>query len=290
MPPGDPTVALARVIHNTRGVVLAGLFTWEAHALGLKICIKPHLAYWRSGFSWRGDISFDTDEQWTRFWRDYRKWMLTIVVACADADAIVIGTELDRTLDHEQEWRALIADIRRVYKGPITYAANWSDYRRVAFWDALDIIGIQGYFPVAETANATEADIRSGWQKVIAELRDYSVEQNRKVVFTELGYNQSYMAAAEPWSYEVDDDGARAVQELCWRAALDAINGEPRIVGALLWKWFPYPRPIGRNFQLATPRIMPIIAAAWQGNVPAIDVDEEAYDRWRQERRNRRRR
>ena len=262
----------------------------EAHALGLKICIKPHLAYWRSGFSWRGEISFDTDEQWVRFWRDYRDWMLTIVAACTEADAIVIGTELDRTLAHEQEWRALITDVRRIYKGPITYAANWSDYRQVAFWDALDIIGIQGYFPVAETESPTEADIRSGWEEVIAELRSYSIEQNRNVVFTELGYNQSYMAASEPWNYQVDDDGARAVQELCWRAAFDAIDGEPRVVGALLWKWFPYPRPIGRNFQLATPRIMPIIAKAWQGNVPAIDVDEEAYDRWRRERRSRRRR
>jgi hypothetical protein len=262
----------------------------EAHALGLKICIKPHLAYWRSGFSWRGEISFDTDEHWARFWRGYRNWMLTIVTACAAADAIVIGTELDRTLAHEEEWRTLIADVRKVYKGPITYAANWSDYRRVSFWDALDVIGIQGYFPVAETENPTEADIRSGWKKVIAELRSYSIDHDRNVVFTELGYNQSYTAAAEPWNYRVDDDGARAIQELCWRAAFDAINSEPRVVGALLWKWFPYPRPVGRNFQLATPRIMPIIAEAWQGNVPTIDIDEEAYDRWRQERSDRRHR
>jgi len=35
---------------------------------------------------------------------------------------------------------------------------------------------------------------------------------------------------------------------------------------------------------------MPIIAEAWQGNVPTIDIDEEAYDRWRQERRDRRHR
>ena len=32
--------------------------------------------------------------------------------------------------------------------------------------------------------------------------------------------------------------------------------------------------------ELATPRIMPIIAEAWQGNVPTIDIDEEAYGRY----------
>ena len=109
----------------------------EAHAQGLKICIKPHLAYWRSGFSWRGDITFDTEEKWERFWHDYSAWILELAAACREADAFVIGTELDKTLHHESRWRALIADVRKVYTGHITYAANWSDYSRVPFWDAL---------------------------------------------------------------------------------------------------------------------------------------------------------
>ncbi len=261
----------------------------EAHSQGLKICIKPHLAYWRSGFSWRGEITFDTEEKWARFWHDYSAWILELAAACHKADAFVIGTELDKTLDHESRWRALIADVRKVYDGPITYAANWSDYRRVPFRDALDLIGIQAYFPVSEVEDPTAADIRVGWQRIVAELRDYSVEQNRHVVFTELGYNQSYATAAKPWEHHTDDEGSRAIQELCWLTALDAIGEEPRIVGALLWKWFPHPRPIGRNFQLATPPVMRLIADAWQGDVPAIEFTQEEFDRWREERSRRRR-
>ena len=261
----------------------------EAHAQGLKICIKPHLAYWGTEFSWRGDIAFDTDEQWARFWHDYSAWILRVAKACRGADAFVIGTELDKTLHHEAQWRALIADVRKVFDGPITYAANWSDYERVPFWDALDVIGIQGYFPITDEPQPTAADIRAGWQRVVSELRDYSLEQERHVVFTELGYNQSYITAAEPWDYSIDDDGARDLQELCWLTALDAIAGEPRIVGALLWKWFPHPRPIGRNFQLATLPIMQIIAEAWQGEVPFIEFTQEEFDRWRQQRREGRR-
>ena len=96
--------------HWTRPIV-------EAHKRGLKICIKPHLAYWRSGFEWRGEIAFRSEEEWTRFWTDYRAWILAVAEACKDADAFVIGTELDKTLNHEAEWRALIADVRKVYKG-----------------------------------------------------------------------------------------------------------------------------------------------------------------------------
>ena len=264
--------------HWTRPIV-------EAHKRGLKICIKPHLAYWRSGFEWRGEIAFRSEEEWTRFWADYRAWILAVAEACKDADAFVVGTELDKTLHHEAEWRALIADVRKVYKGRITYAANWTDYTRVPFWDALDAIGIQGYFPITKNQNPTETDLRSGWDRLIKELRAYAVKMNRNIVFTELGYNQSYKAASEPWTYRVDDDGARPLQEMCWRVALKAIENEPRITGALLWKWFPNPRPFGRDFQLATSRIMPIIAEAWQGQVPVIEFDEEAYQRWREQRR-----
>lgn len=259
----------------------------EAHALGLNICITPHLSYWRSGFSWAGDIAFETDEEWARFWQGYRTWILTLAEACKEADAFVIGTELDKTLHHEAEWRTLIADVRKVFKGSITYAANWTDYRRVSFWDALDVIGIQAYFPLSAKENPTEADIRKGWENIIGELRTYSIAHNRNIVFTELGYNQSYIAAAKPWDYHVDDEGARTIQEICWRVAFEAIQAESRIVGALLWKWFPYPRPVGRNFQLATPHVMAIIAKAWNGDSPKIDIDLEAIERQRRERRRR---
>ena len=258
----------------------------EAHALGLKISITPHLAYWRSGFEWAGDIEFHTDEEWSRFWTGYRTWILTLAAACKDADAFVIGTELDKTLHFEKEWRALIAEVRLVFKGPITYGANWSDYARVSFWDALDVIGIQAYFPLTDKEHPTERDVRLGWEKRLKELRAYSRAQNRNIVFTELGYNQSYLAASQPWNYRADDDGARPLQEMCWRIAFEAIASEPCIVGSLLWKWFPMPRPFGRDFQLATPNILP---SAWQGSVPTIAFDQEAYERWRQERRKRRR-
>ncbi len=95
------------------------------------------------------------------------------------------------------------------------------------------------------------------------ELRAYSYKTGRSVLFTELGYNQSHLAPVEPWNYQVDDEGARPVQEACMRAALEAVSREPFIAGAFLWKWFPGPRPVGRNFQLATPPIKGIIASVW---------------------------
>jgi hypothetical protein len=235
----------------------------EAHALGLRIAIMPHLAYWGSSFAWRGDIAFDDPQEWARFWREYRAWIEDLAAACREADGFVVGNEMDRTLGHEREWRALIAAVRERTDAPLTYAANWTAYREVPFWDALDVIGIQAYFPVAGRPDAPEEEIEQGWRRVVAEVRDFARERGRRVVFTELGYNRALAAPVRPWAYDVDGPEAEAVQERCLRAALRAVESEPAIAGAFLWKWFPQPRSVGRTFQLATPRLRAVIAREW---------------------------
>lgn len=240
----------------------------EAHARGLKILIKPHLAYWRSGFSWRGEIDFDDDASWQRFWSDYERWILLLVETCRDADGFVVGTELDRTLRFEDRWRRLIRGVRERTTVPLTYAANWTDYERVTFWDALDVIGIQAYFPLSDRDDPDLDELRRSWQERMRHLRDYASGWNRNVLFTELGYNRSYKAAREPWSYETNDEGAEALQRRCLEAALLEIEDEPWVVGAFLWKWFPEPRPVGRDFQMAAPAVREVIRRAWVRAAP----------------------
>jgi len=250
MDPDDPPAEVARPIA-------------EAHALGLKMCIKPHLGYWGSPFRWRGDISFDTDEAWNRFFTTYRAWVANLAAATRDADGFVVGTELDSTLTHEAEWRRVIAAVRAATPAALSYGANWTHYRQVPFWDALDAIGIQAYFPLTDSPDPDSVRVAAAWSRLMGELHDYAESQNRKIVFTELGYNRAYDAPNRPWAYRVDGAGAERVQALCLGAALRAVEREPDVVGVFLWKWFPNPHPVGRNFQLATPALKRVIAAAW---------------------------
>ena len=249
--PDDPPAHIVRPIR-------------EAHRLGLRIYIKPHIAYWRSPFSWRGEITFTRDEDWQRFWRDYREWIVLLATVCREADGFVVGTELDRMLTFEEEWRALIAEVRQRTNAPLTYAANWTDYRQVPFWDALDVIGIQAYFPLTDDPDYDEEDIRAGWAERMGELRAFGELHDRDISSSPSWATTSRTKRRlEPWAYPVDGQDALPVQVACMRAALDAIAAEPRVVGALLWKWFPHPRPVGRNFQLAIPPIKRVLAEAW---------------------------
>jgi len=234
----------------------------EAHALGLKILIKPHLAYWGS-FTWRGEIGFDDDEAWERFWSGYRAWIVAVATITRDADGFVVGTELAKTLDQKERWLEIIEAVREVTPAPLTYAANWDRYESVSFWEALDAIGIQAYFPLVDDEEpANPQTVRDGWAGWAEKLKAYSRAQGRPVLLTELGYNHSANTAREPWS-SATDDGGESLQALCTRIALETVERESAILGSFLWKWFPEPRPAGRNFRLATPEMRGVIRDAW---------------------------
>lgn len=235
----------------------------EAHARGLKILVKPHLAYWGTGFSWRGEIDFEGPAL-ARFFRDYRRWTVHLAELAADADAFSVGCELDRLVEHDREWRNIIDEVRSKTEAPLTYAANWPTYQTVPFWDALDAIGIQAYFPLSETESPTRAELEDAWKRLMTTLRAYSKAKDRTVVFTELGYNHSTQTARTPWDYGVENSAqAAALQRSCFEVALAAVDAEPSVVGSFLWKWFPEPHPNGSTYALATDAIKTLICERW---------------------------
>lgn len=210
-----------------------------------------------------GDITFDTEAQWQRFFRGYTEWIVNVAAATRDADGFVVGTELDLTLHRVEDWRRVIRAVREVTDAPLTYAANWTHYEEVTFWDDLDVIGIQAYFPLADSMGVTEEALTHRWTGWMERLRVFSEAQDRPIVFTELGYNRAHNTPVEPWAYHTDGEDAEIIQAQCMRAALRAIDREPSVIGAFLWKWFPNPHPIGRNFQLATPGMKAVITEVW---------------------------
>ena len=99
---------------------------------------KPHLGYWGS-FSWRGAIEFGDDTAaWRRFFEGYRGFIVDQArfAAAAGVELLAVGVEYERTTEHEAEWRQIIAAVRAVFPGRLTYAANWDSLDRVPFWDA----------------------------------------------------------------------------------------------------------------------------------------------------------
>ncbi|MEM9293089.1 MAG: hypothetical protein AAGD01_15515 [Acidobacteriota bacterium] len=124
-----------------------------------------------------------------------------------DAEAVAAINHRRQIL--EENWRALIADLRQVYSGPMTYAANFDQYHEVGFWDALDWMGINAYFQLRKVWQPQlpearlAAQLEAGWQEVLATIDDQrrlrGVPQ-MPVIFTELGYTRGDGCTLEPWA------------------------------------------------------------------------------------------
>ncbi len=147
------------------------------------------------------------------------------------------GVGLGKTLERRGQWQQLIASVRQLYSGAVTYAGNWhSDYDRVTFWDRLDFIGVDAYFPLADSAQAAPATISAGARGVAERLRQAAEHYRKPVILTELGYAARAGAWVEP--HTEGGDFSTEHQALAYRALFDALGRPPWLRGIFAWKAF----------------------------------------------------
>ena len=112
----------------------------------------------------------------------------------------------------EAHWREIVRVARSHYRGELTYAANFDQYEVVTFWEALDLIGINAYFPLRDSWTdprdpawraGLRAELRAGWRDVLAAVDRFRGEQGllgHDVLFTELGYVGRENCSLRPWA------------------------------------------------------------------------------------------
>lgn len=247
----------------------------EARRRGMALMIKPHVGYWGSRFPWRGAIAFEDAGDTERFFAGYRRWIVEVARCARGADAFVVGTELDGLLGEEEHWRDVIRRVRAEFDGPLTYAANWDAFARVPFWDALDAVGVQAYFPLAADVAAragedpSRPELEKAWEPVLESLRAVHRATGKPVIFTELGYSRSLAAAVRPWEGRVEPgagaDRARALQLRCLEVGLEVCAREQAwLRGCFLWKWF-VGEADGADFVLDEPAVRDVLRGEWGG-------------------------
>ena len=238
-----------------------------AHERGLSVMLIPHIAYWGTKFTWRGEINFATPEEWDRFFTDYQSWIVRMaeIAESEHAEIFCVGLEFTHAQKYEERWRKTIGAVRAVYHGKVTYGANWNEFQDVKFWDALDYIGVLAYFPLTTKPNPNASDISAGWEKRCAELDKFSKQTGKQFLFVEIGYNESSRTAAEPWAFKTGGENAAEIQQRCVEAALDLPGRHPFLAGMFWWKWFPdIPHHHEENYRLQTPEIKALIARHWK--------------------------
>jgi hypothetical protein len=234
-----------------------------AQSAKIKIMLKPQIWIWGGAFT--GHIKMTTEADWNALENSYSKFILEYAKLAEDlnVELFCIGTELEQfTAYRPQYWAGLIKAIRQVYKGKLTYAANWDEFKRTDFWADLDYIGIDAYFPINDAKTPSVEACISGWQPHKTVISNLSKGLNKPVLFTEFGYRSVDYTAKAPWrSDRAMNTVNLQAQENATQALFEVFWDEPWFKGGFIWKWFHnHATAGGHNNSRYTPQNKPVEA------------------------------
>lgn len=236
---------------------------------GLKVMLKPHV--WVMGEGWTGDYKVETEEEWKKWENDFTIYILNhaAVADSLQVEMLCIGTEY-RTPARErpQFWRGLIAKIKKRYKGKITYASNWDNYENITWWDEVDYIGIDSYFPLAEGENPSLDEMKKGWEPIKEKLKAFSSKWDKPILFTEFGFQSVNGGAGKHWEVDKSTENANMeVQSNAYEATFQSVWEESWFAGGFFWKWHLTTFGAERNKTRFTPQGKPAekIISKWYG-------------------------
>ncbi len=238
-----------------------------AKSNGFKIMLKPHV--WVMGQGWTGDFKLASEEEWKTWEDDYTRYLLNYakVADSLEVEMLCVGTEY-RTPARERPafWKSLIEQVRQIYGGKITYASNWDNYMNIVWWDQVDYIGIDAYFPLAEGDNPKLEEIKKGWLPLQTDLRSFSKKWDKPILFTEYGFQSVDGGAGKHWEVSKSSEHANMeVQCKAYEATFESFWKEPWFAGGFLWKWHLTIRGAERNRTRFTPQGKPAeeVIAEW---------------------------
>ena len=255
-----------KITHNTDrqwfGETKKGLeqYAKEFQKKNIKIMVKPQIWVWKGEFT--GHILMNSEENWNILEDSYEEFILTYATSAETlkADILCIGTELEKFVENRPEyWQKLIKKIRKVYSGKLTYASNWDEFIRVPFWQQLDFIGVDAYFPLSNKKTPSIQDFENGWKPHKEEITRIQKKYNKPVMFTEYGYRSIDFTGKQPW------DSNRVEGNLNLQAQADALQAihnqfwkENWFAGGFIWKWFHSHNEVGgKNNNRFTPQNKP---------------------------------
>jgi hypothetical protein len=263
------------IIHNTDrqwfGETRPGSkqYIVELRKQNIKVMIKPQIWVWKGEFT--GEIMMNSEATWKELETSYSRFILEYAELASEVNAEIfcIGTELELFVKYRpQYWSDLIVKIKTIYDGKLTYAANWDEFRRTPFWDQLDYIGVDAYFPVSDNKTPSFQDCMEGWKSHKPIISKMAKDYKKPILFTEYGYRSVDFSGRKPWvsDHTMKDVNLQA-QVNTTKALFETFWKEDWFAGGFVWKWFHKHNEVGG---IDNPRFTP-------QNKPVEDVIRDYY-------------
>jgi len=206
----------------------------RAHQLGLKVLLKPHVDV--ADESWRGNIKPDDGPAWFASYTTF----ITHYAELAErmgAEQFAVGTELARVSTDRVGWLSVVGSVRSRYTGALLYSANFNEYRQVAFWDAVDIAGINAYWSLSEQPTTDVGTLQAAWRPIRNDLADFAAQTGHPILFTEAGYTSQEGTTTAPFSWSTGGVVSQAEQAAGYQALIATFEQSPWWAGVFWWAW-----------------------------------------------------
>ena len=227
---------------NRKAIVRA---VQQAHDKGLKVMLVPHL--WVESGGWRGELE-PRNGAWDSWSSAYERFVLewARVADETEVDLFSVGVELRSwvTSTHAASFVDVIDRVRAIYKGPLTYAANWDDVNETAILGHLDVIGINAFFPLAEQPGARLPKLHENAARVAERVGELHQRFDKPILFTEIGYTNRKDPALRPWEWPDSMNNVQTSpvdQAEAFMALLAPFIEQPWFAGFFVWRVYSDP-------------------------------------------------
>jgi hypothetical protein len=217
-----------------RGIIAA------AHERNLRVLLMPIvLLSDPKGTEWRGEIK---PPNWDVWWKSYNEYILYMakVAEANHIEVMTVGSELVSTEKFTDRWRKVIAEVRKVYKGKLSYSANWDHYRNIEYWVNLDYIGMTTYYQLSDDPNPTRDKLLEAWKPIQENILSWQKTVGKPIIFTEVGWCSQEGASVEAWNYyhkqQATEDGRKEQRHL-YAAFMKTWRDVPEVGGVIWWEW-----------------------------------------------------
>jgi hypothetical protein len=181
---------------------------------------------------------------------------LATIAQAGGVEMFAIGNEMSSLSGQQYRgyWTDLIAAVREVYHGELTYAAATDEAAHVSFWDQLDTIGVNTYPPLTASHAPTVQELVDAWTSVpvnpyyaaafdykspVDFLHSLATTYDKPLLMTEVGYRSIDGTAIAPGSWTSNGTPDVMEQADAYNAFFQvwSAHGGSWFKGAELWQW-----------------------------------------------------
>jgi hypothetical protein len=201
-----------------------------ARSLGLKVILKPTVNC-KNGV-WRAYINFFDNEvpcepKWSRWFASHEAFQLHFAEIAERTGCVmfIMGCEMVMAERREAEWRDLVAKVKHVYHGLISYNTDKYQEDHVNWWDCVDVISSSGYYPFGS------------WKKQLDRIEKVVQHYNKPFFFAETGCMSAAGSGQVPNNWQIAGEADGTEQERWYEEMFRYTAARSWVEGYALWDW-----------------------------------------------------